>query len=381
MQQVDEFIRTGVVLGNHLIAWGLALAVFFGAFVAAVRVRKIVTDRLTRNPGGRSLQVIRIITVLLQSTRRLFIFAVALGLAKQFLVLPAPAERLASGVVFIAVLIQAGLWGGSLAALWVDNYLDDQRRYDPARTSAAQIIRIAALTVVWSAVLLVGLSNFGIDITGLVAGLGVGGIAVAFALQSVLKDLFASLAIILDKPFVVGDFIIFDDQLGTVERIGLKTTRVRSLSGEQISVSNDALLNTRLRNFKRMEERRVVFNITAHYGAPIATLETFPAFMKATIGGIKGTRFDRSHLAEFTDLGHRFETVYYVLSPDYNIYMDIHQRILMAAARWFDDNGVQFAHPSRRVLLDADTVQALQGLTATPEAPAAEPRRAAALKA
>src|SRR5690606_1090366 len=158
-----------------------ALVVFAGAFALAVKARTIVTDRLTRNPTGRSLQVLRIIGVLLRTTRRFFIFAVALGLARQMLILPLQAERLVSGVVMLAVLAQAGLWGGGLATLWVDSYLNDRRRTDPARASAAQIIRIAALTVVWSAVLLVGLSNFGIDITGLVAGLGVGGIAVAFA--------------------------------------------------------------------------------------------------------------------------------------------------------------------------------------------------------
>lgn len=382
MQDFDEFIRTGVVLGNHLIAWALALVVFVGAFALAVKARTIVTDRLTRNPAGRSLQVLRVIGVLLRTTRRFFIFAVALGLARQMLVLPSQAERLVSGVVMLAVLAQAGLWGGGLATLWVDSYLDDQRRTDPARASAAQIIRIAALTVVWSAVLLVGLSNFGIDITGLVAGLGVGGIAVAFALQSVLKDLFASLAIILDKPFVVGDFIIFDDQLGTVERIGLKTTRVRSLSGEQISVSNDALLNTRLRNFKRMEERRVVFDITLHFGAPIKTVEQFPAFLKATIDAIDGTRFDRAHLAAFTELGHRFEGVYYVLSPNYNIYMDIHQRILLAAAHWLENNGLAFAHPSRRLLIDSEGMHAMRAAlserdAASAHAPGPGPRKAA----
>lgn len=369
LQEINEFVRTGVVLGNHLIAWALAFAVFIAVFILAVKARRIVTERLTRNPAGRSQQLLRVIGALLQTTRRFFILAVALGLARQFLVLPPQADRLVSGIVLVAVLAQVGLWGGALASLWVDSYLDDQRRYDPARTSAAQIIRISALTVVWSAVLLVGLSNFGIDITGLVAGLGVGGIAVAFALQSVLKDLFASLAIILDKPFVIGDFIIFDDQLGTVERIGLKTTRVRSLSGEQISVSNDALLNTRLRNFRRMEERRVVFDITAHYGAPIATLERFPAYMKTVIADIDGTRFDRSHLAAFTELGHRFETVYYVLSPDYNVYMDIHQRILLAAANWFEDNELQFAHPSRRLLMDRDDIRAALSEVSDGEAP------------
>jgi small-conductance mechanosensitive channel len=266
--------------------------------------------------------------------------------------LPGPVDRIVCGIVLIATLIQVGIWAGKVATALIERQLRVSHERDPASAGAAQIIRVSCLGVVWSAILLMGLSNFGIDITGLVAGLGVGGIAVAFALQSVLKDLFASLAIILDKPFVVGDFIIFDDQLGTVERIGLKTTRVRSLSGEQISVSNDALLATRLRNFKRMQERRVVFSLVTHFGAPTDTLEEFPRYMRSTIEGIGCTRFDRSHFAEITDMGPRFETVYYVLSPDYNIYMDIHQCILISAARWFEQNGLQFAHPTRRLLFD-----------------------------
>jgi small-conductance mechanosensitive channel len=346
---MDRFIQTGVIFGNHIVVWTLAIIVFFSVFMFSVMVRRVITAQLMRI-GEASQGVTRAIAALLQSTHWLFIFAVALGLAKQLLALPEPVDRFVSGIALVATLVQVGIWASNMSTALIDRHLRASHKRDPASASAAQIIRVSCLAVVWSAILLMGLSNFGIDITGLVAGLGVGGIAVAFALQSVLKDLFASLAIILDKPFVVGDFIIFDDQLGTVERIGLKTTRVRSLSGEQISVSNDALLTTRLRNFKRMEERRVVFSIVTHFDTPIDKLEEFPQYMRSTIERVERARFDRSHLAEFTEAGPRFEIVYYVLSPDYNIYMDIHQRILIDAARWFDQNGLKFAHPSRRLL-------------------------------
>lgn len=361
---MDHFIQTGLIFENHIVSWALALVAFIGVAMLAATIRKIIIERLRRGEGnGASPQITGAIVALARSTRWFFFLAVALGFAKQFVVLPRAAEQLATGFVLVATLLQIGIWAGNVATALVDRYLRASHKRDPASASAAQIIRVSCLGVVWSAILLVGLSNFGIDITGLIAGLGIGGIAVAFALQSVLKDLFASLAIILDKPFVVGDFIIFDDQLGTVERIGLKTTRVRSLSGEQISVSNDALLTTRLRNFKRMEERRVVFSLTTHFGAPVETLEEFPRFMQSTIDGIGRTRFDRSHLAEMTEMGPRFETVYYVLSPDYNVYMDIQQRILVSAARWFERNGLQFAHPSRRLLLDGDGFKKAAAIT------------------
>lgn len=350
MEEVEGFVRTGVVFGNHLVSWGVALGAFLLVFLIGVQVRQILVRRLERRHDAPSRLMRAVAHALTRGTKRFFIFALAVGFAKQFLSLSIQADRFLDAFVLIALLVQIGLWASALVSLWIDNYLHNRDRPDPARSSAAQIIRITALFIVWSAVLLVGFSNFGVDITGLVAGLGVGGIAIAFALQSVLKDLFASLAIVLDKPFIVGDFIIFDEHLGTVERIGLKTTRLRSLSGEEISVANDALLNTRLRNFKRMEERRVVFNITCHHGVPLETLTAFPEHVRKTIEGLEGTRFDRSHLAEFSELGPRFESVYYVLSPDYNIYMDLHQQILLSIAAWFEEQGLEFAHPSRRLL-------------------------------
>lgn len=353
MEEFETFTRTGEVLGNHIIVWGLALVIFLAVVILAPWVRGLIVNFLARKSeerGERFNTVKRLAHALIGGTRRFFIAAVALYFASQILVLPLPVTRLIAGIFLVTSMVQLGLWASTLVGAWIENSLLDNRKPDPAKRSAAQLIRIIGLTIVWSAILLLILSNFGIDITALIAGLGVGGIAVAFALQSVLKDLFASLSIILDKPFVVGDFIIFDEHLGTVEMIGLRTTRVRSLSGEQISVSNDALLSTRLRNFKRMSERRVVFELHAQYGAPIDTLQAFPSYLKTIIERTERVRFDRSHLAEFNDLGARFETVYYVLSPDYNVYMDIHQEILVASARWFEENGLSFAQPSRRLV-------------------------------
>ncbi|WP_116653024.1 mechanosensitive ion channel family protein [Pelagibacterium sediminicola] len=355
MEEFEQFTRTGEVLGNHIIVWGLALLIFLAVVILAPWVRGLLVSFLARKGeerGERFNMVKRLAHALIGGTRRFFIAAVALYFAAQVLVLPVPVSRLIAAIFLVASMMQLGLWASTLVGAWIDKGLLDETRPDPAKRSAAQLIRIMALAIVWTAILLLILSNFGVDITALIAGLGVGGIAVAFALQSVLKDLFASLSIILDKPFVVGDFIIFDEHMGTVEMIGLRTTRVRSLSGEQISVSNDALLSTRLRNFKRMSERRVAFGFHAQYGAPIDTLQAFPPYLKTIIESMGSVRFDRAHLAEFNELGARFEAVYYVLSPDYNVYMDIHQQILVAAARWFEENGLHFAQPSRRLLGD-----------------------------
>jgi small-conductance mechanosensitive channel len=203
----------------------------------------------------------------------------------------------------------------------------------------------------WSAVVLLALDNLGVDITALVAGLGVGGVAVALAVQNILGDLFASLAIVLDKPFVLRDFIIVGDLLGTVEHIGLKTTRVRALSGEQLIFSNADLLSSRIRNFGRMFERRVVFQIGVTYQTPRGKLEAIPGIIRDAITAQDGTRFDRSHFAAYGDFSLNFESVYYVLSPDYNRYMDIQQAINLRIHERFEAEEIEFAYPTQTLFL------------------------------
>jgi small-conductance mechanosensitive channel len=168
----------------------------------------------------------------------------------------------------------------------------------------------------------------------------------------VLGDLFASLSIVLDKPFVIGDFIIVGDHMGSVERVGLKTTRVRSLSGEQLVFSNSDLLNSRIRNYKRMFERRVGFTVGVTYQTPPDLLERAPGIIREIIEAEEGVRFDRSHFMQFADSSLNIETVYYVLSPDYNTYMDVHQRIGLAVFRRFGEEGLDFAYPTQTVFLE-----------------------------
>jgi small-conductance mechanosensitive channel len=200
------------------------------------------------------------------------------------------------------------------------------------------------------------LDNLGVNVTALVTGLGVGGIAVALAVQNVLGDLFASLSIVLDKPFVLGDFVVVDDLLGSVEHIGLKTTRLRSLWGEQVVFSNSDLLKSRLRNFGRMAERRVSLDIGVTYQTPRAVLQAIPAIIREAIEEQVATRFDRSHFKGFGDSALTFESVYYVLSPDYNRYMDIQQAINLRIYERFESQGIGFAYPTQTVFLERGTL-------------------------
>jgi small-conductance mechanosensitive channel len=201
-------------------------------------------------------------------------------------------------------------------------------------------------------VLLLALDNLGVDVTALVAGLGIGGIAVALAVQNMLGDLFAALSITLDQPFVVGDFLILDDFLGTVEYIGIKSTRLRSLSGEQIIMPNSDLISSRVRNYGRMYERRVVFTVRVNYGTPYALVEEIPSIIRAAIERQPGTRFDRSHLASLGLHSLEYESVYYVLTGDYNKYMDTQQAINLEILREFARRGIEIALPTQKLFVD-----------------------------
>jgi small-conductance mechanosensitive channel len=204
-------------------------------------------------------------------------------------------------------------------------------------------LRWLGLIILYAFVILIALQNLGIDVTAMIAGLGIGGIAVALAVQNILGDLFASLTIALDKPFVVGDFIIAGNEMGAVEHVGLKTTRVRSLGGEQLVFSNSDLLSSRVRNYKRMAQRRVVVAFGVEYGTPPDVL----AEMRACVEATENVKFDRCHFCAFGDSSLNFETVYYINSPDYNVHMDAQQAILLGVARRFAERGISFAFPTR----------------------------------
>jgi len=212
-------------------------------------------------------------------------------------------------------------------------------------------IRSIVVFVIWIAGLLFLLDNLGFDITAVVAGLGIGGIAVALAAQALLGDLFSYFVILFDRPFEIGDFLIFGDVLGSVEKIGIKSTRIRSLSGEQISVSNSDLTSSRVRNYKRMEKRRVVFRIGVVYGTPAEKLRLIPQMIREIIEQCPIVAFDRVHFASYADWNLSFECVYNVLTPDYNLFMDIQQDINLKIYEKFEEEGIEFAFPTHTVKL------------------------------
>jgi len=213
------------------------------------------------------------------------------------------------------------------------------------------ILRITTL-VIWGLAIVFFLDNLGFRISAVIAGLGVGGIAVALAAQAVLGDLFSYFSIIFDRPFEIGDFIIVDKHLGTIEYVGIKTTRIRSLSGEQLIFSNTDLTNSRVRNYKRMEKRRVAFRLGVVYQTPLEQLKVIPGIIEKVIKNIKDTAFDRAHFFSYGDFSLIFEVVYYVVGSDYNKYMDIQQEINFAINKEFKAMGIEFAYPTQTLFLN-----------------------------
>ena len=280
-----------------------------------------------------------------------FVLVPAIYAGSRALALPAETSALLHTLTRVSLIAQAALWSAALVDFFLRRYHRRRIETDPAAITTIRAFRFAALSAVWSVATLVALDNLGIDVTALVTGLGIGGVAIALATQNILGDLFASLSIVLDKPFVVGDFIRSGEHMGVVEQIGLKTTRIRSLSGEQLIFSIADLLQSRIRNYKRMDERRVQFRLGVTYQTSAMLLARIPVIVREIIEAAGDVRMDRAHFASFGDSSLDFEFVYYVLSADYNVYMDVQQRINLAIVEAFEQERIEFAYPTRTLFL------------------------------
>jgi small-conductance mechanosensitive channel len=277
-----------------------------------------------------------------------FYFFLSFYLALRFLNLPQTAQKFIDFILIIWVVVQA-----LIAVQILINYAVSKwaGKKDTSTQAAVSLISRLVKYTLWLLGALLVLANMGVNVTSLVAGLGIGGIAIALALQNILGDLFSSFAIFFDKPFQVGDFIIMDQYKGTVQHIGIKTTRVKSLDGEEIIIPNKKLTSGNLRNFKKMEERRVSFTLGVVYETPTIKLRKVPKIIKEIITKVAYARFDRAHFKEFADFSLNFGVVYFVESQDYKKYMDIHQTILFQIKQEFEREGIVMAYPTQTVYL------------------------------
>jgi len=347
-------------LNNPLDAWVPALAVAVLSAAAMLFLRSFVLRRVAARQHvperRREARLQDFVATMLSRTYALFIFAFALYFGASFLELNVKRELFVSRLAVAALLLQLAIWGDVGLRAWRDQV---RIGADGELRASRSILCFMSRLVLWTVVTLMVLDNFGINITTLVASLGVGGIAVALATQNILGDLFASLSIMLDKPFEIGDFIIVGDVLGSVEHIGLKTTRLRGLGGEQVVFSNGDLLKSRIHNHKRMETRRVAFVLRVAYGTSEELLCRVPRIIREIVGAKQNIDFERAHMFRWGEWSLDFEVVYHFRSPDYILHMDAQQDIFLDIYRRFQQEDIQFAHPMSIVRLDDPSLAGL----------------------
>ena len=340
----------GLLLGNPLKDWLTAAIVAAAVWAVLWISREFIASRFERHASAKNPTLIRLIGYLVVNTKQILFLGLALDAAQASLALPDRIQRAVSYTVLILILIQIGLWAVRTVRFYLE-MKELERGADRVFSGSLDIINFVARMLIWSLLILVALDNLGVNITALLAGLGVGGVAVALALQNVLGDLFASLSIALDKPFVVGDNLTIDTCIGKVEHIGIKTTRLRSDSGEQIILSNADILKSRVRNFGRLQELRLLATIRVPYGTPTDKLRAMTGMLEGIVREQANVRFERCHLKSLGEGAFLFELSYFVQQPAVNPLLDLQQAVNFRIIEELESAGVEFAYPTQLVML------------------------------
>ncbi|MBS1513012.1 MAG: mechanosensitive ion channel family protein [Bacteroidetes bacterium] len=338
-------------LNNPISDWAIAVTIIAVSSILLRFIQHKVTGKLKAAALKTATTIDDFVVEVIQSSVMPLLYILSIYAGLGYLDFPEKAEAikhiafLLVNTFFVLKMINAFI------AYLFRQFLSKHEK-DETREKQSRGILLIIKVMVWVLGLLFLLNNLGYNITTLIAGLGIGGIAIALAAQTILGDMFSYLVIFFDKPFEVGDFIIVDDKMGTVEYIGIKTTRIRALSGEQLVFSNADLTNSRIHNYKRMQERRVVFSFGVTYNTPAAKLAAIPAAIKKIVESLEGTKFDRAHFKEFGDFSLNFEVVYFLFSADYNAYMDSQQLINTKLLTYFEQEGIEFAFPTQTLFIN-----------------------------
>lgn len=340
-------------LGNPVMKWGLAIITFLVTLTVLPVIKGFIAARRRRWTPNDRLQfhaAIELTALLVARTSRVFLFAVALFLASRHLVFPPRLELVIEATIVCLFWLQAGLWAMAAVRFGIDQRRARSADLDSMLSGSMDVILFCAGLIVWAMAALLALDNLGVQIKPLLAGLGIGGIAIALAVQTVLSDVLASVSITLDKPFGVGDSLTIGDYQGTVEHIGIKSTRLRSISGEQIIIANADIIKARVRNFGRMGDRRAVFQFGVNYDTPTQVLAMIPGEVRKIVEAQANTRFDRCHFLTYGDTALQFELVYFMTKSDFALYADTQQAINLALLDRLRELKVQLAAPTRALV-------------------------------
>jgi len=345
----NDFL-TSVYYGNTGQEYLVAFAILVGLFVFFRLFNYVIIYRLRKVAKKTKTQWDDFVIDFLEGIHWFFYIYLSLYLASLYLKVP---EVVANWRNYILILFLGYYVGKGLAKV-IEGFVQRQiqkrkKKHKTGNTSMMKVLGSIGKVIVWTIILLMVLSNFGVEITPLIASIGVGGIAVALALQTILGDLFSAFVIYFDKPFEEGDFIIIGDDMGTIEKIGIKSTRIRALQGQELVVSNTELTNARINNYKQMEKRRVAFEFGVQYNTGSKKLKKAKKIVQDIIKKMKNAELDRVHFKKYGDSALIFEVVYYVDNADYYQYMDIQEELNLKMYEAFEKEGIEFAFPTRTI--------------------------------
>lgn len=340
-------------LGNPVSAYLWAAATFLAVLWGVLVARRLFLSRLRHLAEKTQTDLDDFAVEMLEQIRSPEVYIVAAYIAARPLDLPVKLDAAFHTVLVVVVAYRLVTLLSTTAGYFIRRTVLAGGK-DAAHVETANTATFAAHVLLWAGAFMFVLGNLGFNVTSMVAGLGITGIAVALAAQAVLGDLFSAMAIYLDKPFVVGDAIKVGDAVGTVEHIGIKTTRVRSLSGEMLVFPNSFLTSARIQNFKHLDERRVVLTFSVPLGTPLETLKKIPEQIRAVVSRVPTTRFDRSHIAAFRESGLEFESVFYVISSDYGVFMDRQQAVLLGVLEALRADAIPLAQPTRTLVIERE---------------------------
>ena len=329
----------------------IALGIAVGCMIAARILQTIVLTSVRRATERTKTTLDDFLLNTIQRSAMPFLYIFSIYLGVRYLALPVKVDQILHGALMVVIVFFIIRIISDIISYSFQRFMGRDANSSSQVKQARGILLIVKI-VMWMAGLLFLVDNFGYNITTIIAGLGIGGIAIALAAQAILADLFSYLVIFFDKPFEIGDFIIIGDKMGSVEYIGIKTTRLRAIGGEQLIISNTDLTNSRVQNFKRMEKRRVVLSIGVAYETTAEQLRSIPGYIKAIVQQQESVQFDRAHFSGFGDYSLNFEIVYYIPTADYNIYMDHQQAIDLAIFEKLGKEHIEFAYPTQRMLVD-----------------------------
>jgi len=335
-----EQLKNFILWGNSGYTYLKAALIFIGLLILLKIFREIILARLKKLAQKTKTEFDDILINIFKTIKPPFYLLAALYISIKILVIPDIVSKIINILFIVAIVYEI------IRAL--EKVIDYSFRVkEKEDSSVAKTIKLIVKISIWIFGIILVLSNLGVNISSLIAGLGIGGIAVALALQNILKDIFSSFSILIDKPFEVGDFIIVGKDMGTVEKIGIKTSRLRSLDGQQLIIANSELTDARVQNFKRLEKRRALFNLGVTYETKKELLEKIPNFIKEIVEAQKQTEFDRCHFKNFGDFSLDFEISYYVNTQDYKEYLDMVEKINLAIVDKFRKENIEFAYPTQ----------------------------------